>query len=176
MIHAFEGHEPEIAAGVFVAWNAEVLGSVSLAEGSSVWFGSTLRGDIGQIRVGRLSNIQDNCALHVTQEHPCLLGERVTVGHGAILHGCTIGDGSLIGMGAVVLDGAEIGEGCIVGAGSLVTQGKRFPPHSLIMGSPAKVSRELSAEEVSGLREHAGRYAIFAKRASEGLRELPRQA
>ncbi|HOX19110.1 MAG TPA: gamma carbonic anhydrase family protein, partial [Spirochaetales bacterium] len=127
--------------------------------------------DINRIELGELTNVQDACVLHVTDEHPCVLGSRVTVGHGAILHGCAVGDGCLVGMGSVILDGAEIGEGSIVAAGALVTQGKRFPPRSMIMGSPAKVTRELSDSEVAGLREHAERYAAYARRALEGLSE-----
>jgi len=171
MIHDFEDRKPELAPGVFVAWNAEVLGSVKLAPGSSVWYSATLRGDINRIELGELTNVQDACVLHVTEERPCVLGSRVTVGHGAILHGCAVGDGCLVGMGAVILDGAEIGEGSIVAAGALVTQGKRFPPRSMIMGSPAKAVRQLSDDEVAGLREHAERYAAYARRALEGLRE-----
>jgi len=164
MVHGFDGKTPRIDETAFVAWNAEVEGDVELAEGASIWFGATVRGDAAPIRVGRLTNIQDSAVLHVDRDLPCTLGEAVTVGHGAVVHACTVGDRSLIGMGAIILDRAEIGPDSIVGAGALVTQGKKFPPRSMILGSPAKVVRELSDEEVAGLRSHAEDYALLAAR------------
>jgi carbonic anhydrase/acetyltransferase-like protein (isoleucine patch superfamily) len=150
--------QPVIHASAFIAPNATVLGDVTVGEDASVWYHSVLRGDINRIVVGRGSNIQDGSVLHLTAELGCVVGEYVTVGHMAMLHACTIGDECLIGMGAIVLDGAEIGARSIVGAGALVTQGKKFPPGSMILGSPAKAVRELTPEEQSGLREWAERY------------------
>ncbi len=150
--------QPVIHPSAFVAPNATVLGDVDIGEQASVWYQSVLRGDINRIVVGRGSNIQDGSVLHLTAELGCFVGEYVTVGHMAMLHACTIGDECLIGMGAIVLDGAEIGARSIVGAGALVTQGKKFPPGSMILGSPAKAVRELTADEQSGLREWADRY------------------
>lgn len=163
MIHGFKGKLPRIHESDFVAWNAEVEGEVELAEGASVWFGAVLRADIAKITVGRDTNIQDGAVLHVDRGVDLCLGEGVTVGHGAIVHACTVGDYCLVGMGAVILDRAVIGHESIVGAGALVTQGKSFPPRSMILGSPAKVVRELTTEEVASLHEHAAEYARLAR-------------
>ena len=163
MIHHYKGKEPDVSAKAFVAWNAEVLGDVHLADGASVWFGATVRADIATITIGRDTNIQDGTVIHVDHGVDCVLGEGVTVGHRAVLHACTIGDHSLVGMGAIILDRAEIGSESIVGAGALVTQGKRFPPRSMILGSPAKAVRELTREEVEGLHAHAAAYAELAR-------------
>ena len=172
MVHSFEGERPDIARAAFVAGSAEVLGRVTLGEGASVWYGAVLRGDIEAIRVGAGSNVQDGAVLHVDAGSPCVLGDYVTVGHGAIVHACAVGDRCLVGMGAVILDRAVIGEDSIVGAGALVTQGKAFPPRSMILGSPAKLVRPLSDEEVAGLRAHAEAYVELARRAASGCREL----
>jgi gamma-carbonic anhydrase len=172
MLHSFEGERPEVSRASFVAWNAEILGRVTLGEGASVWYGAVLRADIAAIRIGAGSNVQDGSVLHVDEGRDCVLGEQVTVGHGAVVHACEVGDRCLIGMGAVILDRAVIGEDSIVGAGALVTQGKSFPPRSMILGSPAKVARSLSDEEVAGLRAHAEAYVELARRVSSGCREL----
>jgi carbonic anhydrase/acetyltransferase-like protein (isoleucine patch superfamily) len=172
MVHSFEGERPDIAKAAFIAWNAEVMGRVSLGEGSSVWFGAVLRGDIAEIRIGAETNIQDGCVVHVDHGTPCVVGEQVTIGHMAVIHACTIGDRCLIGMGAIILNRAVIGEDCIVGAGALVTQGKSFPPRSMILGSPAKVARSLTDEEVASLRGHALDYAELARRMSRDVREI----
>jgi carbonic anhydrase/acetyltransferase-like protein (isoleucine patch superfamily) len=169
MIHNFEGRSPLIAPGSFVAWNAEVSGEVELGEGASIWFGAVLRGDLAPIRVGEGSNVQDGAILHVSPGMGCSLGEGVTVGHGAIVHACTVGDYCLIGMGAIILDGAQIGAECIVGAGTLITQGKHFPPRSMIFGSPAKLVRELTEDEIRGLHEHAAAYRELAAKTDFGL-------
>lgn len=172
MVHSFEGKAPKIHESAYLSWNAEIQGDVEVGEGSSIWYGAVLRGDIAAIRVGARTSVQDGVVIHVATDVPCVLGDEVTVGHGAILHACTVGDGCLIGMGAVVLDGAEIGAESIVGAAALVTQGKSFPPRSMILGSPAKAVRELRPDEVEGLHEHARRYAELARRTKEGCREV----
>jgi carbonic anhydrase/acetyltransferase-like protein (isoleucine patch superfamily) len=143
-----------------------------LAEDVSIWFGSVVRGDTDVIRIGRGSNIQDGSVLHADAGKPLMVGENVTVGHKVMLHGCTLGDGSLIGIGAIVLNGAKIGKGCIVGAGSLVTEGKEFPDGSMIIGSPAKVVRELTAEQQQGLRDSAQHYIENAARFRDGLKQI----
>jgi carbonic anhydrase/acetyltransferase-like protein (isoleucine patch superfamily) len=172
MVHSFEGARPDIAKAAFVAWNSEILGRVELGEGSSVWYGAVLRADVAEIRVGARSNVQDQAVIHVDEALPCVLGDDVTVGHGAVVHACTVGDRCLVGMGAVILDRAVIGEDSIVGAGALVTQGKAFPPRSMILGSPAKVVRALTDEEVAGLAAHALAYVELARRTASGCREL----
>ena len=150
--------QPAIHPTAFIAPNATLLGDVTVGEDASIWYNSVLRGDINRIVVGRGSNVQDGSVLHLSAEYSCLIGDYVTVGHMAMLHACTIGDECLIGMGAIILDGAEIGARSIVGAGALVTQGKIIPPGSMVLGSPAKVVRELTAEEQAGLRGWAERY------------------
>lgn len=149
----------------FVAPSAAVSGEVSLGGDCSLWHNTTLRGDLAPIAVGARSNIQDGAVLHVETTHPCIVGEDVTVGHGAIVHGCRIGDRCLIGMGAIILNGAEIGDECIVGAGALVTEGKRIPPRSLVLGMPAKVVRSIGDEEVVKILENAASYLRLARRA-----------
>jgi carbonic anhydrase/acetyltransferase-like protein (isoleucine patch superfamily) len=146
---------------------------VELAEDTSVWFGVVIRGDTDTIRIGRGTNIQDASVLHADKGQPLTVGDYVTVGHKAMLHGCTVGEGSLIGIGAVVLNGAKIGKGCLVGAGALVTEGKEFPDGSMIIGSPAKVVRELTAEQQQGLKMSALYYVENARRFKAGLKKLP---
>ncbi len=171
-IYELDGIAPRLAESAWVADSAQVMGNVELAEDASVWFGTVIRGDTEIIRIGRRSNIQDASVLHADIGKPLTVGEDVTVGHKVMLHGCTIGDGSLIGIGAVVLNGAKIGKGCIVGAGSLVTEGKEFPDGSMIMGSPAKVVRALQPEQVEGLRLAAQGYVGNARRFRDGLHKL----
>lgn len=165
MIHAIGELIPEIAETAFVAWNAEVAGDVVLGDNSSVWFGTTIRADIAHVRIGAGSNVQDGTVVHVNTDTPCIVGNNVTIGHRAVLHGCTIGDGSLIGMGAILLNNSEVGAGSIVGAGALVTQGKQFPPRSLLMGSPARFIREVSDEEYAHSLANALEYVHLAKGA-----------
>ncbi len=170
---AVDGQEPEIDDSVWIADNARVVGHVHLAAEVSVWFGAVIRGDQSEpIRVGARSNIQDGAVLHSDPGQPLTIGEDVTVGHQAMLHGCTVGDGSLIGIGATVLNGAVIGRGCLVGAGALVTEGKVFPDHSLIIGSPAKVARSLTPEQVQGLLRSAQLYVARSRRYRETLRPV----
>jgi carbonic anhydrase/acetyltransferase-like protein (isoleucine patch superfamily) len=163
---------PRLADTAWVADSAQVMGNVELAADTSVWFGAVLRGDTEVIRVGRGSNIQDHSVIHADIGYPVTIGENVTVGHQVMLHGCTIGDGSLIGIQAVVLNGAKIGRHCLVGAGALVTEGKEFPEGSLIVGSPAKVVRQLTPEQMAGLERSAENYVENARRFKAGLKRI----
>jgi carbonic anhydrase/acetyltransferase-like protein (isoleucine patch superfamily) len=156
--YRFRGHEPSIPASAFVADTATVIGRAILGELTSVWPGAVIRADSEPITIGEGSNVQDNAVLHVDPGVPMTIGRRVTVGHQVMLHGCTIGDGSLIGIQAIVLNHAVIGEECLVAAGAIVTEGKIFPPRSLIMGAPAKAVRELSEEHLAMLRHAAKTY------------------
>ncbi|MGQ9724257.1 MAG: gamma carbonic anhydrase family protein [Tepidimonas sp.] len=171
-IYQFGDIVPDVHPSVFVADTARVVGRVTLAEDASVWFGAVLRGDTDPITVGRGSNIQDGSVLHADVGCPLTIGEYVTVGHQVVLHGCTIGDESLIGIGAVVLNGARIGRHCLVGAGALVTEGKAFPDGSMILGSPAKVVRQLTPEQIEGLRSSARHYVENARRFRAGLKRI----
>ena len=163
---------PVVHETAWVAENATVIGNVCLAAESSIWYGAVIRGDNEPIVIGQGSNVQDGSVLHTDHGFPLTLGQGVTVGHQVMLHGCTIGDGSLIGIQAVVLNGACIGRNCLVGAGSLVTEGKEFPDNSLIMGSPAKVVRELTAEQAQRLKQSAANYVANAARHRDGLRRV----
>jgi carbonic anhydrase/acetyltransferase-like protein (isoleucine patch superfamily) len=163
-IETYQGTGPVIDPSAFVAPSADVIGRVTVGEQASVWYNSTLRGDINEIVIGPRSNIQDNSVVHLADELGCYVGELVTVGHGAIIHACTIRDEVLIGMGAIVLDGAVIGERSIVGAGALVTGGTEIPPGSLVLGSPAKVVRRLSADEQAGVKHWAEKYVVQSRR------------
>ncbi|HML34454.1 MULTISPECIES: gamma carbonic anhydrase family protein [Sporomusa] len=159
----FKGLQPTIDNNVFIAEGARVIGDVSIEAHASIWFNTVLRGDVQPIRIGRYTNIQDNCTVHVWYEFPTVIGNYVTVGHGAILHGCTIASNCLIGMGAIILNYAEIGENCIIGAGALIPERKKIPPNSLVMGSPGKVIRQVSMEEIETIRQSALVYAQDAK-------------
>ena len=149
---------PQIDASAFVADTANVIGKVTLHENTSVWFGATIRGDNERITVGANSNVQEGAVLHTDPGYPLDIGQNVTIGHQAMLHGCTIGDGALIGIQAVILNGAKIGKGCLVGAGALVTEGKQFPDNMLIIGSPAKAVRALTADDITRLQGNAANY------------------
>lgn len=151
--------KPVLGEGVYIARGAVVLGDVTLGDYSSVWYNAVLRGDINRIAVGHHTNIQDNAVLHLADDLPCVVGHLVTIGHSAIVHACTVGDETLIGMGAVILDGAVIGRQCLIGAKALVTQGTRIPDGSLVMGAPAKVVRVLTAKEKWDLKLSAEKYA-----------------
>lgn len=169
MIMNFKHYAPQIGENVFIAPSADVIGRVKIGKDSSIWFGVVVRGDVHRIEIGERTSIQDLSMIHVTHHkredesdgYPTIIGSDVTVGHKVMLHGCTIEDACLIGMSATILDGAVIGKESIVGAGALVTKGKIFPPRSLIMGSPAKVVRELTDEEVAELYASAKRYVAF---------------
>ena len=171
-IYELDGVAPQVADSAWVADSAQVMGAVVLEQDCSVWFGAVIRGDTETIHIGRGSNIQDLSVLHADHGMPLIIGKDVTVGHQVMLHGCTIGDGSLIGIGAVVLNGAKIGKGCLVGAGSLVTEGKEFPDGSMILGSPAKVVRQLTPEQLEGLRSSAQHYVGNAQRFRSSLNKL----
>jgi carbonic anhydrase/acetyltransferase-like protein (isoleucine patch superfamily) len=171
-IYELDGAAPQLADSAWVADSAQVIGDVALAADVSIWFGAVVRGDTATIRIGRRTNIQDLSVLHADVGKPLTIGDDVTVGHQVMLHGCTVGDGSLIGIGAVVLNGAKIGKGCLVGAGSLVTEGKEFPDGSMIMGSPAKVVRQLSPEQLDGLLLSAQHYVENARRFRAGLKKI----
>ena len=171
-IYQLDSLIPSLHASAWVADDAQVIGNVTLAEDVSVWFGVVVRGDTESITVGKGSNIQDNSVLHADLGKPLVVGENVTVGHQAMLHGCSIGDNSLIGIQAVVLNGAKIGKNCLVGAGALVTEGKEFPDGSMILGSPAKVVRQLSAEQIEALKMSARHYVDNARRYKTGLKKL----
>ncbi|SFR39803.1 Carbonic anhydrase or acetyltransferase, isoleucine patch superfamily [Yoonia tamlensis] len=171
-LYALGADRPEIAADAWVAPGCHVIGKVTLAAKSSVWFGTTLRGDNEMITVGAGSNVQENCVLHTDMGYPLVVGADCTIGHKAMLHGCTIGDGSLIGMGATVLNGAVIGKGCLIGAGALITEGKVIPDGSLVMGAPGKVIRTLDAAALAMLRKSAENYQANAARFARDLTPL----
>ena len=171
-IYQLDDLKPAIHDSAWVADSAQVMGSVTLSEDSSVWFGVVARGDTETITVGKGSNVQDNSVLHADHGMPLIIGENVTVGHQVMLHGCTIGDGSLIGIQAVVLNGAKIGKNCLVGAGALVTEGKEFPDGCMILGSPAKAVRQLSDAQIEGLKMSAQHYMDNARRYKAGLKKL----
>jgi gamma-carbonic anhydrase len=157
-LDTFLRKKPRLGKGVYLAKNATVVGDVTLGAHSSVWFGAVLRGDINRIVVGHHTNIQDNAVLHLADDFPCLVGNWVTIGHGAIVHACEVGDETLVGMGAVILDGVVIGRQSLIGAKALVTQGTKIPPGSLVLGAPAKVVRKLSKAERAGLKWWAEKY------------------
>jgi len=171
MLLKFKKWFPKIKKSAWVAPSADVIGNVKIGKDSSIWFGVVIRGDVHKIRIGKRTSVQDLSMIHVTHYkkddmsdgNPTIIGDDVTIGHKVMLHGCTIENGCLIGMSATILDGAIIGEESIVGAGSLVTKNKKFPPRSLIMGSPAKVIRELNDDEVKELYASASRYVEFKK-------------
>lgn len=165
-------HRPTVPESAWVAESAQVVGRVSLGENVSIWFNAVLRGDSDSLTIGAGSNIQDGSVLHADAGFPLVLGENVTVGHQVMLHGCSVGENSLIGIGAVVLNGARIGRNCLVGAGALVTEGKEFPDGSLIIGSPAKAVRELSPEQIAGLKLSALHYVSNGQRYASELKKI----
>ena len=169
MIYAFEGRQLRTEGETFVAPTAVVIGAVTLKHEASVWWGAVLRGDYDAITVGRRTNIQDNCVVHMDEGHPVTLGDGVTVGHKAVLHGCTVGNNSLIGINAVVMNDVVIGENCLIGSNALLTEGKEIPPGSLVLGSPGKVVRELSAAQVRDITGFSDRYVRNFRRYQAGL-------
>ena len=163
MLMKFRDKDPQIEKAAFVAENATLIGDIELEEDATVWFGAVLRGDSSSIKIGKGSNVQDNCTLHCDEGSPLTVGDNVTVGHNVILHGCTVEDNCLIGMGAVIMNDAVIGANSIVGAGALITEGKIFPPNSLILGSPAKVKGEVDEKGVAMIRDAAEHYIHHGK-------------
>ncbi len=164
MIRTFQGTTPTIPKSCFVEGTAAVIGDVVMGEDCSVWFNAVIRGDVHYIRIGDRTNIQDLCMLHVTHDtHPLVIGHEVTVGHSVVLHGCTIKDRVLVGMGAIIMDGAVIGEDSVVGAGALVVEGTVVPPKSLILGSPARVRRAVTDKELAWIKESAENYVTYAR-------------
>ena len=172
MIYSLDGAAPEIAGDAWVAPDANVIGHVILAARANIWFGATLRGDNEPITVGEGSNVQENCVLHTDMGFPLTIGADCTIGHKAMLHGCTIGDGSLVGMGATILNGARIGKGCLIGAGALVTEGKEIPDGSLVMGAPGKIVRQLDDAARAALIASAEHYVANAARFRAGLKPV----
>ena len=172
MIYALDGIAPQIDPSAWVADTAVLIGKITLERDGNIWFGAVLRGDNEEIRVGRGSNIQENSVLHTDMGFPLTIGANCTIGHKAMLHGCTIGEGSLIGMCATVLNGAIIGKGCLIGAGALITEGKEIPDGSLVMGAPGKVVRQLDGEAQARLLKSALGYQANARRFANGLELL----
>ncbi len=162
MVEFLGNKKPKIDESVYIAKNVELIGDIQLSANVSVWSGVIIRADINVVTVGEMTNIQEGTIIHVDLNSPTHIGKSVTIGHGAILHGCVVGDSSLIGIGAIVLDGAEIGDHTIIAAGSLIPPGKKIPPRSMVMGSPGKVVRELTDKEIQGLEEHAKNYLKLA--------------
>ena len=171
-IYELNGVAPSLADTAWVADSAQVIGNVVLGDQASVWFGTVVRGDMERITIGAGANIQDTSVLHADTGQPLVIGERVTVGHQAVLHGCTVGDETLIGIGAIVLNGAKIGKNCLVGAGALVTEGKEFPDGAMIVGAPAKAVRQLNPEQMQSLRHSAQHYIDNAQRFRSGLKQI----
>ncbi|MBD8066190.1 gamma carbonic anhydrase family protein [Devosia sp. PTR5] len=170
-IYALEEVSPRIDPNVgWIAPTAVLVGDVVVGPEAGIWFGVVARGDIETISIGARTNVQENCVLHTDKGFPLTIGDNVTVGHAAIVHGCTIGDNTLIGMGATILNGARIGRNCLIGANALVTENKIIPDNSLVMGAPAKVVREIDAEGVAALSASADRYVLNAKRFAAGLK------
>lgn len=172
MKYVLDGVAPEVGKNAWIAPSADVIGKVVLEDDASIWFGAVLRGDNEVIWVGQGSNIQENAVLHTDMGYPLLIGANCTIGHKAMLHGCTIGEGTLIGMGATILNGAKIGKGCLIGACALITEGKEIPDGSLVMGSPGKVVRTLDAEAQERLLASAARYRENAMRFRKGLKSI----
>ncbi|PMR73315.1 gamma carbonic anhydrase family protein [Billgrantia endophytica] len=171
-IYQYGEHRPDIHEEVYIAETADVIGQVTLRRHVSIWYQAVLRGDTDHLEVGEESNIQDGAVLHADPGFPLTVGKGVTVGHQAMLHGCTIGDGSLVGIQAVILNGAVVGRNCLVAAGAVVKEGARFPDNSLIVGAPAKVIRELSFEAIEGLKKNAAGYVERGGRHSRELKRI----
>jgi carbonic anhydrase/acetyltransferase-like protein (isoleucine patch superfamily) len=162
MLKPYKGISPEVHATGFIEESAQVVGDVKIGEDSSVWYNAVVRGDVNYIRIGKRSNIQDGATMHGTlNKYPVIIEDDVSVGHNAVVHGCTVHSNCLIGMGAIILDNAEIGENCIIGAGAVVKEGMKVPPNSLVLGVPGRIKRNLTGEEIQGLRERASRYVSY---------------
>jgi carbonic anhydrase/acetyltransferase-like protein (isoleucine patch superfamily) len=173
-IYELDGQQPELpsSGNYFIAETAAVMGKVRLLNNASVWFGAVLRGDNEWIEIGENSNVQDNCTCHTDKGYPLTIGTSCTIGHNVILHGCTIEDGALVGMGSIVMNGARIGRGSIVGAGAVITEGKQYPEHSMIIGAPARVIRTLEPAQVEAMGSAARFYAGNGPRFKKGLKKI----
>ncbi|MGM0432021.1 MAG: gamma carbonic anhydrase family protein [Spirochaetota bacterium] len=169
MIRTLHGKKPVISEDAWVIDSADIIGEVTIASGCTVWSNVSIRGDIAPITLGEGTNVQDNTVIHVDKTAPTTVGNHVTLGHSTVIHGCTIGDNCLIGMGAILLNNSVIGENCLVGAGALVTAGKQFPPNSLIVGSPARVVRTLDENELEYIRKNAAEYQRLGEEYKTGL-------
>ncbi len=171
-LYMLDGHSPKIARDTWIAPDANLIGKVVVEEAASVWFGCTLRGDNEEIVIGAGTNVQENTVMHTDMGYPLVIGAGCTIGHKAMLHGCTLGENTLIGMGATILNGAKIGKNCLIGAGALVTEGKEIPDGSLVMGAPGKVVRELDEKAIAGLRASALHYQDNMRRFRDGLQAI----
>ena len=164
MIMDFEGVTPRINKNTYISESVDIIGKVNVEENVNIWFGTRLRGDMNNIIIGENTNIQENSVVHVDINSPCIIGKHVTIGHGTIIHGCSISDNVLVGMGSIILNNAKIGKNTIIGAGSLVTQGKEFPEGVLILGNPAKVIRQLTEAEIESIQRSADNYVSLSKK------------
>ena len=164
MIMDFEGVTPRINKNTYISESVDIIGKVNVEENVNIWFGTRLRGDMNNIIIGENNNIQENSVVHVDINSPCIIGKNVTIGHGTIIHGCSISDNVLVGMGSIILNNAKIGKNTIIGAGSLVTQGKEFPEGVLILGNPAKVIRQLTEAEIESIQRSADNYVSLSKK------------
>ena len=171
-IYQFGEHAPDIDPSAYVVDSANLIGQVRLEANASIWFGVTIRGDNELITIGENSNVQENCVLHTDKGYPMKIGKQVSIGHQAMLHGCTVGDGTLIGIQAIILNGAKIGKNCLVGAGALVTEGKEFPDNSLIIGSPAKAVRTLNEQDGRNLAAISDTYVERARFCKTNLKRI----
>jgi len=163
VLHAYKNSKPKIGKGCFIAPSAEIIGDVAIADGSSVWFNATIRGDLNPVRIGKNVSIQDNCSVHVSREDVVEIADDVVVGHGAIVHGAKVGSNSLIGMGAILLNGSRIGKNCIIGAGSVVTERTEIPDNTIAMGIPCKVMKGATPEHVERIKKNVQEYAGLSK-------------
>ena len=176
MLRSYKGRLPAVHPSAYVDESAQVIGDVEIGEASSVWMNVVMRGDVHRIRIGRRSNVQDGTIVHVMRgTHPTTIGDEVTIGHGVIVHGCTLQDRILVGMGAILLNGVDVGADSIVAAGTLLPENARIPPRSLVMGSPGKVRRELSDEDVASIRDYAERYVGYRLDYMGGADPAPRR-
>ena len=164
MIMDFEGVTPRINKNTYISESVDIIGKVNVEENVNIWFGTRLRGDMNNIIIGENTNIQENSVVHVDINSPCIIGKNVTIGHGTIIHGCSISDNVLVGMGSIILNNAKIGKNTIIGAGSLITQGKEFPEGVLILGNPAKVIRQLTEAEIESIQRSADNYVSLSKK------------